>query len=339
MAKPRAHPAYGPQRRTKNSRNASQRPEHPDVVGLDGIQTMPTSDHPPKTSTPAIRASLGECGAEHSCCTTGVVGSEHKACCIDSCWPDRHTGRTAIAKSSKRRGAPRIDLGAENLILSSLPADDYKRLLPKLERVKLTRGDLVYRANRKIEAVYFPEDAVVTMVDALNDQRTVEVATIGREGMVGINIFLGGAVSPDQAIVQLSGSAIRMSAQDFRHDKTVGVPLQRLLLAYSRALLAVISQSVACSQHHTIQQRLARWLLTFRDYTGGGEFVMLQSSMAAMLGARREGITEAAQKLQSASLIRYCRGRIRVLDGPGLGRRSCECYRFISRQYAGLELP
>jgi CRP-like cAMP-binding protein len=267
---------------------------------------------------------------------TAVVGSEHKGHCIDSGWPDRHTGRKAIAKLSKRRGAPHIDLGAENVILSSLPLDDYKRLLPKLERVKLTRGDLLYRANRKIEAVYFPEDAVVTMVDALNDQRTVEVGTIGREGMVGINIFLAGAASPDQAIVQLSGTAIRMSAQDFRHELTVGAALQRLLLAYARTLLAVISQSVACSQHHTIQQRLARWLLTFRDYSGGGEFMMLQSSMAAMLGARREGVTEAAHKLQTASLISYCRGRIRVLDGPGLGRRSCECYHFIARQYAAL---
>jgi CRP-like cAMP-binding protein len=229
--------------------------------------------------------------------------------------------------------APRIDLGAKNGILSALPIADYDRLLPKLERVQLTRGDLVYRANRKIDSVYFPEDAVVTMVDALHDRRTVEVGTIGREGMVGINIFLAGAVSPDQAIVQLPGSAVRMSAQDFRDELNAGAALQRLLLAYARALLAVISQAVACSQHHTIQQRLARWLLTFRDYTGGGEFVMLQSSIAAMLGARREGVTEAAHKLQTANLISYRRGRIKVLDGPGLGRRSCECYRFISRQY------
>jgi CRP-like cAMP-binding protein len=127
-----------------------------------------------------------------------------------------------------------------------LPIADYDRLLPKLERVKLTRGDLVYRANRKIEAVYFPEDAVVAMVDALHDKRTIEVGTIGREGMVGINIFLAGAVSPDQAIVQLPGSAVRMSAQDFRDELNAGAALQRLLLAYARALLAVISQAVAC---------------------------------------------------------------------------------------------
>ena len=250
--------------------------------------------------------------------------------------PDGVPGRKAIAKVLKRQEVPRIDLGAKNGILSSLPLADYTRLLPKLERVKLTRGDLVYRANREIEAVYFPEDTVVAMVDTLHDQRTIEVGTIGREGMVGINIFLAGAVSPDQAIVQLSGSAVRMSARDFRRELNVGDALQRLLLVYARVLLAVISQAVACSQHHTIQQRLARWLLTFRDYAGGGEFVMLQSSIAAMLGARREGVTEAAHRLQTASLISYCRGRIKVLDGPGLGKRSCECYRFISRQYADL---
>ena len=303
---------------------------HQGVAGSNvrGIHRSPQS----RSQRESTSGTFGRCGTRWH--RNGECGAGH----IDSGWPDRHTGRKAIAKLSKRRAAPRIDLGAENVILSSLPLEDYKRLLPKLERVKLTRGDLVYRAHRKIEAVYFPEDAVVTMVDALNDQRTVEVGTIGREGMVGINIFLAGAASPDQAIVQLSGTAIRMSAQDFRRELTVGAALQRLLLAYARALLAVISQSVACSQHHTIQQRLARWLLTFRDYSGGGEFMMLQSSMAAMLGARREGITEAAHKLQTASLISYCRGRIRVLDGPGLGRKSCECYRFIARQYAALNL-
>jgi CRP-like cAMP-binding protein len=223
-----------------------------------------------------------------------------------------------------------------NGIIASLHAKEYKRLLPKFERVKLKGGDVVYRANQKIDAVYFLEDAVVAMVDRLHDGRTVEVGIIGREGMVGINIFLAGIVTPHQAIVQLSGDAIKMKSKDLRHELSVGAPLQRLLLAYTRTFLAVISQSVACGRHHTIQQRLARWLLTINDYSGSREFLMVQKSIATVLGAQRGGITGAARKLQSANLITYRRGRINVLDGRGLGKTSCECYRFIRQQYARL---
>ena len=153
---------------------------------------------------------------------------------------------------------------------------------------------------------------------------------------MGINIFLGGVVTPDKAIVQLPGGAMRMKSKDLRKEMRFGSPLQRLLLDYTRTFLAVISQSVACSQHHNIEQRLARWLLTMNDYAGPGEFLMVHQSIAAMLGVRRESITEAARKLQAAALISYSRGHIRVLDKPGLGKQSCECYRFIRREYASL---
>jgi CRP-like cAMP-binding protein len=227
----------------------------------------------------------------------------------------------------------------ENSIIASLLAAEYKSLLPIFERVKLERGDVVYRANRKIEAVYFPEDAVVAVVDRLADGRTVEVGIIGREGMLGLNIFLAGIVSPDKAIVLLSGAAIKIKSKDLRRELSLGTPLQRLLLAYARTFLAVISQSVACSQHHTIQQRLARWLLTIDDYSGGREILMVQKSIAEMLGARRVGITEAAIELQSANLIRYRRGRIKVLDKAGLRKSSCECYRFVRQEYVRLHAP
>jgi CRP-like cAMP-binding protein len=233
-----------------------------------------------------------------------------------------------------RRRTYRIKV--ENSIIASLRTAEYKSLLPIVERVKLQRGDVVYRANREIEAVYFPEDAVIAVVDRLNDGRTVEVGTIGHEGMLGLNIFLAGIVSPDKAIVLLSGEAIRIKSQDLRHELSVATPLWRLLLAYARTFLAVISQSVACSQHHTIQQRLVRWLLTINDYSRGREILMLQKSIAEMLGARREGITEAASRLQAANLISYRRGRIQVLDEARLGKRSCECYRFIQQEYVRL---
>jgi CRP-like cAMP-binding protein len=154
--------------------------------------------------------------------------------------------------------------------------------------------------------------------------------------MVGINIFLGGVVTPDKAIVQLPGGAMRMKSKDLRKEVRFGSPLQRLLLDYTRTFLAVISQSVACSQHHNIEQRLARWLLTMNDYAGSSEFLMLQESIATMLGVRRVSIIEAARKFQAAALIGYSRGRIRVLDKLGLGKQSCECYRFIRREYERL---
>jgi len=217
-----------------------------------------------------------------------------------------------------------------------MSAAEYQRLLPKLERVILKRGDIIYRAEQTIDAVYFLEDAVVAMVDSLNDGRTVEVGVIGREGIVGINIFLAGIVTPDKAIVQLPGEALTMKSKDLRGELASGSPLQLLLLAYARTFLAVVSQSVACCQHHTIGQRLARWLLTMNDYSGAGEFVMIHKGIAAMLGVRRERITEAARQLQEAGLISYRRGRISVLDRPGLGKKSCECYRFIKKQHERL---
>ena len=155
-----------------------------------------------------------------------------------------------------------------NSILAALLPSQYEHLLPKLEHVTLKGGDLIYRADQKIEHVYFPEEAVIAMIDTMDDGRTVEAGIIGREGLVGINIFLGGIVTPDKAVVQLAGGAMRMKAKDLRKELHFGSPLQRALLAYAWTFLAVISQSVACSQHHHIAQRLARLLLTMSDYAG-----------------------------------------------------------------------
>jgi CRP-like cAMP-binding protein len=236
-----------------------------------------------------------------------------------------------MARANTRTGKP-----PGNSILAALLATQYRHLLPALEHVTLKRGEIVYRADQEIEAVYFPEEAVVAMVDTTDDERTIEVGVIGREGIVGINIFLGGVTTPDKAVVQLPGGAMQMSSKNLRREVRFGSPLQRLLLDYTRTLLAVISQSVACSQHHSIEQRVARWLLTMSDYSASPEFVMVHESIAAMLGVRRVGITEAASKLQAAGLIDYRRGRIRVLDKGGLRKKSCECHRFIRQQYESL---
>jgi CRP-like cAMP-binding protein len=237
------------------------------------------------------------------------------------------------------RAGPRISppgIPVRNHILAALLSADYKRLLPKLEHVSLTRGQVVYRADQKIDQVYFPEQAVIAMVDTTQDRRTVEVGIIGREGIVGINIFLGGVITPDRAIVQLAGGAMRMKSQDLRKEARFGSPIQRVLLNYTRTFIAVISQSVACSQHHNVEQRLARLLLTMHDYAGSSEFPMVQRSMAQVLGVRRVSVTHAARRLQAAGLIRYSRGSMLVLDEHGLENESCECYRYIRRQYEDL---
>ena len=200
----------------------------------------------------------------------------------------------------------------------------------------MKRGEIIYQANQRIDHVYFPETAVVAMIDTVDDGSTVEVGIIGHEGMVGINVFLGCLVTPDKAIVQISGTAMRMKTIDLRKELRFGSPLQRLLLRYTQALLAIISQSVACSQHHTVGQRLARWLLTMHDHAESNQFEMPQISIAAMLGVRREGITEGAGKLQAAGLITYSRASISILDEAGLKKKSCECYRFIRQQFDGL---
>ena len=242
-----------------------------------------------------------------------------------------------IRKSEHPLGrASPADISVRNSILAALLASEYERLLPKLEHVKLKGGETVYRADQKIEHVYFPEEAVIAMIDTMDDGRTVEVGIIGREGMVGINIFMGGVVTPDKAIVQIAGGAMRMKAKDLRKEISFGSPLQQLLLAYARTFLAVISQSVACCQHHHIEQRLARLLLTMSDYAGSGEFLMVHESIGRLLGVRRASITESARKLQVAALIRYRRGGIRILNKRRLVNKSCECYRFIQQQYKRL---
>ena len=226
------------------------------------------------------------------------------------------------------------EMTVRNIVLAGLVAAEYKHIVPKLERVTLTAGQTVYRAEQKIEAVYFPEDAVVAIIDRMQGGRTVEVGIIGREGIVGMNVFLGGAITPDEAIVQIAGDAMCMSADVLRKETHFGSPLQQLLLGYARTFLAVLSQSVACSQHHGIEQRLSRLLLTLNDYTQSREILLDQASIAALLGVRRAGVSVAANRFQGKGMLTCRRGVIRVVDRRSLEKSSCECRRFIRHQYA-----
>ena len=229
----------------------------------------------------------------------------------------------------------------DNNILGTLSNSAYNHLSPHLEPVQLKRGEIIYQAERRIEHVYFPGTAVVAMLDKVADGGTIEVGIIGREGMVGINAFLGSLISPYSAVVQISGSARRMHSEVLRRELRFGTPLQGLLLQYTQALLAVIRQSVGCSQHHSVEQRLARLLLTMRSYTDSEEILMTHDSVAPLLGVLRSAVSIAAANLQRTQLVSYSRGRIRIVDRAGLAKRSCECYRFCRQQFNALrgEVP
>lgn len=239
--------------------------------------------------------------------------------------------------NTAKRQRPRTGAPIRNHILRALLESEYRDLRPRLEQVELKPGEIIYRADQAIKYVYFPGRAAVAMIDTLEDGRTVEIGIIGAEGMVGINIFLSCLITPDKAVVHVPGDAMRMKANDLRQAVRFGSPLQHLLLRYTQVLLASISQSVACSQHHALVQRVARLILTLRDHAESNEFTMSHRSIATLLGMRREGVSEAAGKLQAAGLITYSRAHIRILDAAGLKKQSCECYRFIRRQINGMQ--
>src|SRR6185295_2286083 len=196
----------------------------------------------------------------------------------------------------------------KNQLLAALVNDQYRHLLPHLERVNLSLGDNIYLAGGNIENVYFPENSVVSLLSTLENGATTEVGLVGREGMVGLTVFLGGALTPEQAIVQLAGTAVRMKASVLRDETRVGSSLQLLLLRYTRSFIALMSQSVVCSQHHALDQRFARWLLMMHDYSGSDTLNLTHEMVAGMIGTRRAGVTIAALALREKNLVSASRG-------------------------------
>jgi CRP-like cAMP-binding protein len=225
------------------------------------------------------------------------------------------------------------NLQIKNNLLTALVNREYQHLLPQLERVGLSLAEVIHEAESQVQYVYFPETAVVSLLSTLENGATTEVGLIGREGMVGLSIFLGGTITHDQAVVQVAGTALRMRASALREELRLGSPLQMLLLRYTRAFLLLITQSVACGQHHTIDQRLARWLLMMHDYVGSNELQLTHELIAAMMGVRRAGVMGGAGKLKDAGLIKSTRGRITILDRQGLEAGTCECYKIIREEF------
>lgn len=229
---------------------------------------------------------------------------------------------------------------AENKVLAAL--GDSPHICSQLERVSLTQGDAVYERDQKIKYVYFPETAVFSMLAAMEDGSTVEVGPVGNEGMVGLNILFGANLSPTRVIVHVAGSAMRLKANVLRQElQSERSAISRLLLRYTRMLLAMTSQTSACHKLHPLKRQLARWLLTMQDYMLTDELLLTHELMALTLGVRRAGVTEAAGDLKDAGLIEYRRGQIHILDRQGLRVISCECYEAIKSEYDQLyeDLP
>jgi CRP-like cAMP-binding protein len=223
-----------------------------------------------------------------------------------------------------------------NQLLSALSTEKYQRLIPYLELVKLPLRQVLHEPGEKIEYVFFPTDAMISLVSIMQDGSTVEVSLVGKEGMVGIPVILGGNSTITQAVVQIAGSALRMQANVFKVEFDRGGELQFLLLCYIQALFTQVSQSAACNRLHSVEERLARWLLTVQDCLQTSEFPMTQEYIAQMLGSRRSGVTVAAGTLQQAGIISYRRGKIKILNQEDLENTACECYGIIKAETSRL---
>jgi len=224
----------------------------------------------------------------------------------------------------------------QNHLLAALPAADYTRLLPHLEAIRLPLGWVVYESGSVQEYEYFPTDSIVSLLYVMDDGFSAEIAVVGSEGLVGISLFMGGDTTPSRAVVQSAGKGYRVKANVLKKEFALGDELQHLSLRYTQALMTQMAQTAVCNRHHSVDQQLCRWLLLSMDRLPGNELTMTQELIADMLGVRREGVTVAAHKLQTAGLIHYSRGHITILDRAKLEQRVCECYAVVKREYGRL---
>jgi CRP-like cAMP-binding protein len=221
----------------------------------------------------------------------------------------------------------------QNQLLAALPDAEWARWAPQVEPVELPLGQVLYESGMKLNYVYFPTTAIVSLLYVLEDGASAEIAVVGFEGLVGISLFMGGETTTSRAVVQSAGQGYRLKASLMMQEFNRAGPVLHLLLRYTQALISQMTQTAVCNRHHALSRQLCRWLLLSLDRLRGNELVMTQELIANMLGVRREGVTEAAGELQAAGLIEYKRGRITVLDRAGLEQRSCECYAVVKREY------
>jgi len=227
----------------------------------------------------------------------------------------------------------------QNRLLGALPAADLMRLLPHLEPVPLPLGAVIYESGGEQAHVYFPASGIVSLLYVMNDGAAAEIAVVGNEGIVGIALFMGGETTPSRAVVQSAGSAWRLEPGAIKAEFARGGALQRLLLRYTQSLITQMTQTAVCNRHHLLEQQLCRWLLLSLDRLPSNQLVMTQQLIANMLGVRREGVTEAAGRLQADGLTDYSRGCINVLDRARLEKRACECYGVVRHECDRLLAP
>jgi CRP-like cAMP-binding protein len=213
-----------------------------------------------------------------------------------------------------------------------MPAGDFARIAAHLELIPMKLGDVLYEPGTRLRHVYFPTTAIVSLLYVMENGASAEIAIVGNDGILGISLFMGGESTPSRAIVQSAGHGFRLRAQLLKDEFGRFGSTLHLLLRYTQALITQMAQTAVCNRHHSVDQQLCRWLLLSLDRLSSNELAMTQELIANMLGVRREGVTEAAGKLQDAGLIQYRRGRIIVLDRAGLEARSCECYRVVRKE-------
>jgi CRP-like cAMP-binding protein len=220
----------------------------------------------------------------------------------------------------------------ENHLLAALAPEEQERIFPHLKLVDMPLGKVLYESGDALRYVHFPTDCIVSLLYVLIDGASAELSVVGNEGLVGISLFMGGETTPNRAVVQSTGHAFRLSGQRLKDEFHRSHTLQGLFLRYTQALITQMAQTAVCNRHHSVDQQLCRWLLLSLDRLSTKKLSMTQELIANMLGVRREGVTEAAGKLQRLGVIRYSRGHITVLDRPRLEQLSCECYAVVKRE-------
>ncbi len=227
---------------------------------------------------------------------------------------------------------PRSPLPQQNSILDALPAAERERLFPHLKLVTMPLGMVIYESGDALRHIYFPTDSIVSLLYVLKDGASAEIAVVGNEGAIGVALFMGGETTPSRAIVQSAGSAYRLTGTRLKQEFTRHGEMLHVLLRYTQSLITQMAQTAVCNRHHSVDQQLCRWLLLSLDRLASNQLKMTQELIANMLGVRREGVTEAAGKLQKKGVIRYNRGHITVLDRTRLEQLSCECYAVVKRE-------
>ena len=220
----------------------------------------------------------------------------------------------------------------QNHILDALPEVERQRLFPHLELISMSLGMVVYESGATLRHIYFPTDSIISLLYVMQDGASAEIAVVGNEGAVGVSLFMGGATTPSRAIVQSAGSAYRLTGAALNREFNRHGEMLHVLLRYTQSLITQMAQTAVCNRHHSLEQQLCRWLLLSLDRLDGTEIKMTQELIANMLGVRREGVTEAAGRLQKLGVIRYSRGKITVLDRPRLESLSCECYAVVRKE-------